>query len=1040
MHFSWKPLACVLLLQAAILSTSFAQAPRMWEHLGNYNGIPIRQGYHIEWSRAGTIDTGNNFCFVWSDCRNQERDVYAQKYAPDGARLWDEGGKLVVHGPVRQEDPDVASDLQGGYIVGWIDYRLDSLGDVRAQRLDANGNRLWDIDGVQVNVLPNAQVTEFSLHAMPDGSGGGIIVWHDNRLLDGGDIYAHHIFPDGALDPLWPANGKMVAGGPGNQGQAGQQSVDYDGAGGIWIAYAEARTGGDHNDIRVQHVESNGTLMFPDTMGLAVCTDPAIQEKVKLCPDGMGGALLVWVDKRDIWVNSEDIYIQRVNSQGNIEFQPNGMPLVARLNTQTNPRIVYDGIGGAIVAWMDTRNDPGNEITDIYAQRIDTLGNISWGAEDLLVCGAPEKQSEARLNSDENGGAVVVWKDERIEVAPNGDVYAQKLRSNGTVAWTPDGEVVSNAPYAQDMPLVRTIASGTSMVAWFDSRFGSPGIFCQMLNTNGAPQLVANGEQVVWGLDKDAGHPRFQKLHSPPNERILVMWQDRRRGDFGDLIYEQIIDNASNTYLPTNGQPICFQYENLDSLLYGGQVKPELCSDGAGGAIVCWEDWRTINDNWQVYAQRVDGDGNMMWDSVGIRVHSTTGVQKEPEICPDGAGGAFIAWHGSTGTYEQTHIARIDGSGNTVAVNLMPNRDSDEETHAVIPDGSGGAILVWEVLNWPRYSFYAARVDGNCDTIWVRTVCDTTGDRYSPVMKPLSGGQVVVAWEDRRSGIDYDIYAQKIDINGIMRWDINGISVVDTIGDQTMGDLSEDPEGNILIVWNDYRRGLDGDLYIQKLDGATGNRLFQSSGVPVTVEDRDQSDPSLIVEDSSGFHICWEDYRGLHSDIYASHFTSSGALHNGWSVNGDVICDFFNLQENPVMVDDFFGGAIAIWEDARSSGKEWLYNLYAQRWNDSTVSSVEAKGIKPVESFALSQNNPNPFNPVTVINFSLVKPGDVKLIIYNALGREVSRLVDGSMDAGSHTAVWNGTDSKGVRAASGIYYYRLEMDGEMKVMRMILLK
>ncbi len=1043
MHLFRRTILFFIVL-SIITSTIFAQAPRFWQYGNSYNGIPLRQGYHIEWARAGALDADGNFCFVWSDCRLQERDVYAQKYAPDGTRLWDEGGKLVVHASVRQEDPDIFSDGYGGFLIGWIDYRADSLGDVRAQRLDAQGNLLWDSEGVPVCVIPNARVNEYSLHTMPDGDGGGIFVWHDNRSLDGGDIYAQHILPDGTVDSRWPVNGKMVAGGPGMQGIAGHQSVDTDSAGGIWVAYDEARAGGDHNDIRLQHVATDGTLMFPDTMGLAICTDPDIQHRVKLCPDGVGGAFMVWVDKRNLGLNSEDLYIQRVDASGSTIFQADGMPFVTQLNIQEFPRIVYDGIGGAIVAWLDNRNDPFNTIADVYAQRVDTSGNISWAPEDVLVCGAVDIQRGARLNADGNGGAVVVWTDERNE-SGGGDIYAQRLLPGGTVDWAVNGIAVCDEKYTQSAPLVRTLNSAVSMVVWLDERFGSPGLFNQLLDANGVAQLTAGGEQIVWGLDGDAAHSRFLSLTPPPDERILVVWQDRRRGNFGNLLFQQLIDITGQSYFPFNGKPVSIKYDGLDSLLSGGQEKPELCNDGAGGAIVCWEDWRTINDNYQIYAQRLDGGGDMLWDSVGVRIFPATGVQYDPEICIDGLGGAFIAWHGTdsiSGT-ERPFVAHIDGNGNTLATSLMPDFSTEDKTYAIVPDGSGGAIMVWEafsLVTFVDYYIYVARVDANCDTLWVRAVCDTTGDRHFPVMRGLNDGGVIVVWEDRRNQIDYNIYAQKVDLNGNCLWERNGIAVTDTVGDQTMGDVVQAPNGEILIVWKDMRRPLNIDLYLQKLDGATGAYLFQSQGIPVSVENNDQTNPVIITEDSSGFHICWEDYRGLHSDVYASHFAADGNLQQNWTGEGDVICDFYNLQETPVMTSDFHGGAIAVWPDARSSGKEYVYNLYAQRWNDSTITGVGIPRIKPVESFNLAQNHPNPFNPETVISFSLAQSGEVKLVIYNALGREVARLVDGPLQTGYHRVTWSGTDSRGFKAASGIYYYRLEMEGEMKVMKMIMLK
>ncbi|MBN1633836.1 MAG: T9SS type A sorting domain-containing protein, partial [Ignavibacteria bacterium] len=97
-------------------------------------------------------------------------------------------------------------------------------------------------------------------------------------------------------------------------------------------------------------------------------------------------------------------------------------------------------------------------------------------------------------------------------------------------------------------------------------------------------------------------------------------------------------------------------------------------------------------------------------------------------------------------------------------------------------------------------------------------------------------------------------------------------------------------------------------------------------------------------------------------------------------------------------------------------------------------------GITPVivtvpENYSLSQNYPNPFNPVTKINFSIAKSGLVTLKIYDILGKEVSTLINQNMNAGTYV-----TDFDGANLSSGVYFYRLEVNGFSEVKRMTLLK
>ncbi len=88
----------------------------------------------------------------------------------------------------------------------------------------------------------------------------------------------------------------------------------------------------------------------------------------------------------------------------------------------------------------------------------------------------------------------------------------------------------------------------------------------------------------------------------------------------------------------------------------------------------------------------------------------------------------------------------------------------------------------------------------------------------------------------------------------------------------------------------------------------------------------------------------------------------------------------------------------------------------------------------------LSQNWPNPFNPLTTIRFGLERPGEVKLRIYDVRGALVRTLVDGRLGEGSHEATWNGTDDNGEYVSSGVYFCRMTAGEQALTRKMILLR
>ena len=92
------------------------------------------------------------------------------------------------------------------------------------------------------------------------------------------------------------------------------------------------------------------------------------------------------------------------------------------------------------------------------------------------------------------------------------------------------------------------------------------------------------------------------------------------------------------------------------------------------------------------------------------------------------------------------------------------------------------------------------------------------------------------------------------------------------------------------------------------------------------------------------------------------------------------------------------------------------------------------------DKYALQQNFPNPFNPRTTIHYELPNQELVKIIIFNLLGHQVKRLVDGFRGAGVNSIVWDATNDHGQPVSAGIYIYQLQAGGFLQTRKMILLK
>jgi len=121
-------------------------------------------------------------------------------------------------------------------------------------------------------------------------------------------------------------------------------------------------------------------------------------------------------------------------------------------------------------------------------------------------------------------------------------------------------------------------------------------------------------------------------------------------------------------------------------------------------------------------------------------------------------------------------------------------------------------------------------------------------------------------------------------------------------------------------------------------------------------------------------------------------------------------------------------------------GTDWTADTSWQSYNMATAPSCGPIGVETAENeiplrFQLYQNYPNPFNPRTVIKYDIPRTSNVRLFIYDILGRTVKELVNGKVEPGRYEVQWDGTNT-----ASGTYFYKLETDNFVDIKKMILVK
>ncbi len=455
-----RPLFAISCAVFVVLALPAAPSQASWQQYGNPVSSVINEQQH---SRAIPDGSGGAFV-VWEDDRisSSETDIYAQRLDAEGNPLWVVNGVAVCTASNVQIEPQLVSAGPGGVIISWTDYRLGSSNaNIYAQRLSTGGIPQWTSNGILVCGAANDQ---YGSQVVADGKGGAIFTWMDKRADTLGDIYAQRLSAAGTGQ--WTSNGVAVC------SEGSQQSdvrADSDGMGGIVMAWYDFRF--PDADIFVNRLDDSGSVLWGnngrDISGIIGTSEL----NPEIVGDDAGGAAVIWEDARS---GDPDLYATILNASGISTTTP--FAVAAEVDRQDDAEMIRDpATGDLIVVFVDRRSTATND-NDIYAQRFDTTGKMKWDYNGVALCTATFNQFSPNLALDDDGGVVFAWEDFRN--SPAGGIYAQRLSTEGTRMWPNNGIQLSKLLLCRD-PQVVADGAGGAFIAWMDHFTGDGDILAQ---------------------------------------------------------------------------------------------------------------------------------------------------------------------------------------------------------------------------------------------------------------------------------------------------------------------------------------------------------------------------------------------------------------------------------------------------------------------------------------------------------------------------------------------------------------------------------
>lgn len=463
------------------------------------------------------------------------------------------------------------------------------------------------------------------------------------------------------------------------------------------------------------------------------------------------------------------LYLPGAARVARADWPPFGRAVSTAIGTQQHANVTTDGAGGAIVTWQDFRTPRIN----VFAQHLLSSGSLDsrWPVDGRALLGNPAEmdtadggQTSPLIVSDGAGGAIVAWLDNRSPVTQT-DVFAQHVLASGQVdpAWPANGRALCAAEGLQNNIVMVADGAGGAIVAWMDNRPGSN------LTDIYAQHVLGSGAiDPQWSADGIAvcNAPGSQELPAIADDGAggaIVSWDDLRDPSNID-VRAQHVRNAGSL------DP-AWPVDGLAvCVTAGSQAHTTIVSDSAHGAIIAWTDGRSGTAD-HIFAQHVLGAGQVdpVWPVNGRGVSNTTDVDSRPLAVPDGAGGAVITWQGfslvSSEYAQHVTAAGIVDPAWPLAGRALSASELTQEQSDIAPDGAGGAIVVWK----EKADIVAQHVlaSGALDPAYGATgrpVCNLPSGQGDPAVVATGGGGAIAAWTDTRKGTDIDIYAMQIQL------------------------------------------------------------------------------------------------------------------------------------------------------------------------------------------------------------------------------------------------------------------------------------
>ena len=406
-----------------------------------------------------------------------------------------------------------------------------------------------------------------------------------------------------------------------------------------------------------------------------------------------------------------------------------------------------------------------------------------------------------------------------------------------------------------------------------------------------------------------SGNASNLRMVSDGRRGFIAAWIDARNTPAE--IYCQRVDSTGVAQWSSNGVLVSAGSAGISSLT--------AAPDGRDGVVLAWTADRASATRY-VFTQRLDSSGVAQWTANGMKVDATTAnvTQLNPTVCPDGAGGAIVAWVDGRAGNADVFVQRIAADSSrlwTAGGITVAASSSAEGAPRLLDDGVNGAFITWETAAIGGAVTRAQHLRANGVTGYPTTYLPATALSESAVMTRLAAGTLALAWSVSTTN---QLHAAALDTSGAA----SALTTLLVSSSSKPFGLLPQSTGGALLAYADGAR-----IDILRLDAA--GRPLGGAAALITAQTMGTS-PSLafVGDGADGAFAVWPSQ----SRVYIRHVLATGA--SDWNGRIALASGVASVQSGAVAVGDV--DALVAWIDDRNTATSGD-DLFAQRVSNTGV-------------------------------------------------------------------------------------------------------